>query len=318
MTKNKKIIQIIYRIGLLLLGALMLLLFTNTAYSIYESIQYQKPGEMIETANGKVHVYTKLIENEGPVYVFLNGFGGGSSYYDFKRLWEPLSAHSSIVTIDYLGYGMSETTTAERTIEHVVSELDEALTNAGISGPYILVSHSLGGFYAAGYSVNYPEKTEALIFLDNSLPGDVLDETESEMDVYKQMRPQLLFFKYTGLLRLMEQGETPGLTVDEQKAYTYHQNKMLLNATVMDEIDHMKTNAAYLMDRPVMDVIPELLLVSGETNRQGIEAGAEAHQQYLNAHPQSELILIEAGHYLHNEVPEQVLDAINQFVQKLH
>ena len=79
-----------------------------------------------------MHVYSQLQDDQdAPVYVFLEGFGGGSSYYNYKMLWEPLSDKASIVTIDYLGYGMSDSTNADRTVDNIVTETSDALTTAG-------------------------------------------------------------------------------------------------------------------------------------------------------------------------------------------
>ena len=207
---------------------------------------------MEHPANGKMHAYSQLQGgNTGSVYVVLDGSGGGSSYYNYKMLWEPWAGEATIVTIDYLGYGMSESTNAERTVDNVVSEIDTALSQTGIEGPYIFVSHSLGGFYTTGYSIKYPQKVAALILLDNAIPDDVLSGGDAEMAGYKQARPLYMLLKYTGILRFMTDNSSTWLNEEEQKASTYFEIKMLLNRTIMNEIGNTANNALYLDDQEV-------------------------------------------------------------------
>jgi pimeloyl-ACP methyl ester carboxylesterase len=273
---------------------------------------------MIETRNGYVHLYSKPNDSGEPTIVFLDGFGGGSSYYNYKSLWEPLSEQAPIVTIDYLGYGMSETTKADRSIDNIVSELDDALTNAGIAEPYIMVAHSLGGLYAADYSTQYPEKVQSLILLDNTVPNEVLEAGNGELEEYKQVRPLLLSLKYTGLLRLMTQNEAPGLSIEEQKSSVYFERKTLLNSTILNEIDHTAENAEYLADKKIPNSIPMLLLVSAANQEMSEAAGGaktwlEYHEEYLNANPESTVRLVDSGHYIHYEQSDEVLQTVKTF-----
>ncbi|MDR2940763.1 MAG: alpha/beta hydrolase [Clostridiales bacterium] len=272
---------------------------------------------MVETANGKVHVFSKIQYSTKPTYVFLDGFGSGSAYYNYKALWEPMSESASVVTLDYLGYGMSEETKSDRTIQNIVSEIDDALSNAGIQAPYTFVSHSLGGFYATGYGIKYPEKVQALILLDNAIPSEA--ESDTELLEYKQAKPVFMALKYTGLLRLMTQAQAPGLDPDEQKESVYYERKMMLNKTIINEIDNTIDNAKYLADKSVPDSIPQLILVSKANDDASKTTGAvkswlEYHQDCLNANPNSKLRLMDSGHYIHYEQPDEVVQAIDNFI----
>ena len=51
-----------------------------------------------------------------------------------------------IIYIDRAGYGYSDDTSIEQTVERVVSDYRNALNSAGIEGPYILLPHSYEAF----------------------------------------------------------------------------------------------------------------------------------------------------------------------------
>ena len=50
-----------------------------------------------------------------------------------------------------------------------VNEVHAALKNAGISGPYVLVGHSLGGLVARLYASQYPNEVAGVVFVDHAL-----------------------------------------------------------------------------------------------------------------------------------------------------
>ena len=63
------------------------------------------PGELVEVDGGsRMHVYSRAEHPGEPTLVFLAGMGLGSSYYELKSVWEPLSEDVNIATVDYLGY----------------------------------------------------------------------------------------------------------------------------------------------------------------------------------------------------------------------
>lgn len=82
-----------------------------------------------------------------------------SAYFEEENL---------VVFIDRAGYGFSDGTNNEMTLEYIVEDYRAALKNAGIEAPYILMPHSIGGAYANYWASNYPEEIEAIVFVDGS------------------------------------------------------------------------------------------------------------------------------------------------------
>ena len=115
------------------------------------------PGELVEVDDGsRMHVYSREAYPGEPTIVFLAGIGLGEFLYEFESVWEPLSEDVNVATVDYLGYGFSDSTSKERTSQNVATEVHDALHGAGVQGPYVLVAHSIGGLYGLEFAGRVP------------------------------------------------------------------------------------------------------------------------------------------------------------------
>jgi pimeloyl-ACP methyl ester carboxylesterase len=56
--------------------------------------------------------------------------------------------------------------TPERTAQEVADDLDALLAEAGESGPYVLVGHSMGGLYVQLFAYQHPEEVAGLVLVD--------------------------------------------------------------------------------------------------------------------------------------------------------
>jgi pimeloyl-ACP methyl ester carboxylesterase len=57
-----------------------------------------------------------------------------------------------------------------RTIRDLADELHALLTTARVSGPYVLVGHSLGGLIGLYFAQNFPAEVSGLVFVDSFSP----------------------------------------------------------------------------------------------------------------------------------------------------
>lgn len=119
-------------------------------------------------------------ENGKHTIVGLAGLGSGDYSVTARQMTTCLEKDNLVVFVDRAGYGFSEDTENEMTLEYIVEDYRRALKNAGIKGPYILMSHSIGGAYANYWASTYPEEIEAIVFLDGSQLNEMaFDEDES-------------------------------------------------------------------------------------------------------------------------------------------
>ena len=115
--------------------------------------------------------------------VALAGLGMADFAVSMRPMTACLEENNLVVFVDRAGYGLSEDTGEDMTLDRIVEDYRHALQNAGIEGPYVLMPHSIGGAYATYWCSKYPEEIEAVAFVD----GSQLDATafEEERDEYR-------------------------------------------------------------------------------------------------------------------------------------
>ena len=99
-----------------------------------------------------------------PAVVFLPG--GGAVGLDYLNVQERAAQLTTSVIYDRAGTGWSDRVELPRSSAEVADELRELLRAAGVPGPYLLVGHSLGGFYARHYAHRFPAEVAGLVLLD--------------------------------------------------------------------------------------------------------------------------------------------------------
>jgi len=106
----------------------------------------------------------------GPPIVFEAGLG--SDMRGWESVARPLAAVAQIVLYDRPGIGRSgpRRSTEVLLASTVADELLACLHALDVSPPYVLVGHSLGGFYMQAFARKYPHKTAAVVLVDSASP----------------------------------------------------------------------------------------------------------------------------------------------------
>ena len=185
----KKAGKIIVRVLLILLAAI--LLFTLATFIIHSI----KTGEEIALLKEKgyynpvsVGDYSLNVPQFGNpdgkhTIVGLAGLGMGDYSVAARQMTASIEEDNLVVFVDRAGYGFSDDTEKEMTLEYIVEDYRKALKNAGIAAPYILMPHSIGGAYANYWASNYPEEIEGIVFVD----GSQLSENAFEGETVSQV-----------------------------------------------------------------------------------------------------------------------------------
>jgi pimeloyl-ACP methyl ester carboxylesterase len=115
-----------------------------------------------------------------PAVVFLSG--GGAVGLDYFNVQERAARLTTSVIYDRAGTGWSDRVELPRSSAEVTDELRELLRTAGVPAPYLLVGHSLGGFYARHYAHRFPGEVAGLVLLDPAhedydayMPGELVE-----------------------------------------------------------------------------------------------------------------------------------------------
>ena len=122
-------------------------------------------------------------ENGAHTIIAMAGLGSGDFPVGMRQMTAPLEKDNLVVFVDRAGYGFSDDTDNEMTMEYIVEDYRKALQNAGIEAPYILMPHSIGGAYATYWCSHYPEEIEAVVFVDGSQLSENAFDDEPQKSV---------------------------------------------------------------------------------------------------------------------------------------
>lgn len=186
--KKKSIGKIILRVVIILLTAFALFVFltfaVHKAKSKKELDLLKEKGYYNPVSVGDYSLNVTKFGNENGKHTIVGLAGLGMADYSLaaRQMTACLEEDNLVVFVDRAGYGFSDDTENEMTLEYIVEDYRKALKNAGVEAPYILMPHSIGGAYANYWVSNYPEEIEAIVFVD----GSQLDENAfSDIETYE-------------------------------------------------------------------------------------------------------------------------------------
>ena len=129
------------------LGFISFILLFLVATFIFHCISLEKEQASLTPMGQRVlvngHEMNVYVEGDGPeTIIVLSGAGIASPILDFKNLTDSLSKNYKTVVVERAGYGYSDDGNYSRDVMEVLSETRQALSQANISGPFIILSHS--------------------------------------------------------------------------------------------------------------------------------------------------------------------------------
>ncbi len=300
---------------LFLMGAVLVLLLASFIYHRLalqrEKASLNPMGQMV-SVNG--HDMSVFVKGNGPqTLVFLSGAGTASPILDFKDLYDGLSKQYKIVVVERAGYGYSEDTSKSRDVSEVLSETRQALAKAHVSGPYIILSHSMASLETLLWQEKYPSEIQAIIGLDWALP-----ESYSQLRMHSQILRMARLGSQLGLLRyipsrLYEPNEN--LSSSDRRLYQRIAYRQILSQAMLNESLSVKGNAKKV-DAKINSQIPTLLLVS---NGEGTSFSKEEWRNYAARFAKDqkniELTFYDAPHYLYHYQTKEVVAKIEDFIK---
>ena len=308
MKKFKQFSWIVCSFLLLFLGAT----FVFHQFSLRNESKLLTPIGKQVTVNG--HRMNVSVKGEGSeTIVFLSGAGIASPILDFKNLSDSLSKKYKVVVVERAGYGFSEDSDRSRDVMEVLSETRQALAQAHVSGPYVIISHSMASLESLAWQEKYPNEVKALIGLDWALPASYEDLKDNQA---------LLTVAYwsskIGLLRYFPESfyiKNPTLTETERQQYKLLAYKQLMSQAMLHESRLAKENAKKVPSS-INPKIPALLMVS---NGDGTSFSQSEWQRYAErfASDQSnvQVVYMDAPHDLYHYQSDAIISRIKEFLE---
>ena len=295
----------------------VLILFLGGTFGFHQ-LSLQKESKLLMPIGKKVvvngHQMNVYIKGEGSeTIVFLSGAGIASPILDFKNLTDSLSKKYKVVVVERAGYGFSEDSDQSRDVMTVFSETRQALSQAEVSGPYVIVSHSMASLESMAWQEKYPNEVRALIGLDWALPASYKDLKE---------HPTLMTLAYwtskIGLLRYFPESfyiKNPTLTETERQQYKLLAYKQLMSQAMLHESRLAKENAKKVPSS-INPKIPALLLVS---NGEGTTFSQSEWQHYAEKFSSDQsnvkVIYMDAPHELYHYQSHELISRIKEFLE---
>ncbi len=144
-------------------------------------LQFQPPGfeqKVIETSLGSMVYYTAVEEPwlgqrqaELPPLIFLHGFGGGASAYEWSKVYPAFATTHRIFAPDLIGWGQSDHPVRDYQIADYLKTLTEFIEKIAISGgeqsftPVKVVASLLTAAFTIRVAIERPELFQSLFLV---------------------------------------------------------------------------------------------------------------------------------------------------------
>lgn len=202
----------------------------------------------------------------GTTYVLEAGATG------FAETWvwvqDALDDGARVCSYDRAGMGLSEASPEGFRPGATARDLHAALVSAGEVGPFVMVGHSLGGFFVRDFAAQFPADTAAVVLVDSSHEDQLAafsDDMVGEFRAFPGLLSALSGVSMTGLLRLwnpMEAGAA-GLDGDALAAARAFAGDRVHLATSAEELRNWDAITARAAAQVLPADLPVLAVTAG-------------------------------------------------------
>jgi len=284
-------------------------------------------GKLVNVNGRNMHI--RQIGAHGKTIVLMPGWGVPLPTVEFAPLMRALSEKHTVCTIEFFGYGHSDSTDRPHTNENYVQEIREALKMAGLKPPYVLMPYSCSGIYSEYYAAKYPEEVEGLILLDcaPTIEGyaQKLVITQEDIDELNSTDEPATFSEDDYEEAVAEYTEH-GCTRDEVLEIVKSIESLGCMDTQIAQYAALSQNVREVMSMRIPTDIPVLVLSSDL--RKQLDAGEELkeYEKYLKDYMEklgecARLVIVQGSThsdiYYHREYRKIICEAVEQFLRFL-
>ena len=240
---------------------------------------------------------------QGPLVILIHGIP--EFWYSWRFQIEPLAAHVQVVAIDQRGFNQSGRP-ADRDgyhVRHLVGDVAAVIEQLGHQRATV-IGHDSGAWVAWHFAMTHPERTERLGILSVPHPNALTEElaanpaqhAASQYARAMQSPDAAPAFRVGPVGLLRDPGSWPLYLLADQRS------------------DPAAITGFYQLNYPREPYIPDLalsrpittptLVIHGRSDPYLLAAGHLRNERWMGSRP--ETLLLEAGHFVHQEVPEQV------------
>ena len=323
-------ILIVLFIGMILHNILKIAEFSTVSPDDYKNLVV---GDF--DTNKMMNIYVR--GNGDKTIVVLPGFGSQSPVMQYKTLAEGLKDDYRVVIVEYFGYGFSMSNTKrERTNQNIAIEVITALKEAGISGPYYLMPHSLSNMYAMEIQTLYPDLVSGIISIDGVYPAEIEDPhyMNENADMVTNVNITSIL-ELSGFERVLSLVKPNTFYIDKMQEMknvytsddiTLYKNRIAnsyLTRTMVKEVNKMIENKEGLKDYKYPANLPVLQILASDTvdlykknkdeNGAKVDLNTLANGVITNSSIQK-TVTINGDHMLQLTNPKDVISQVKSFL----
>ncbi|MCK9638256.1 MAG: alpha/beta hydrolase [Methylobacter tundripaludum] len=242
------------------------------------------PNSTTEKISNRQVEFALTQHNTVPV-VFENGLGGRMEWW--KKVLSEISKDTTTFAYNRPGYGESDSVLTPRDGSHIVDELRLLLRSEGLTPPYILVGHSLGGLYMQLFARRYPDEVSALILVDSTHPKQL----DGEGAIEKQS------FWVRGIIGA------------------------LVTGTAKEEFNLLPQTGEQVLSLPTLLNKPVFVLSASQPMEEKSKLADDANEKrkdIARLYPNAKQIWVDSGHVIPLEKPESVVSVIREVLTSKH
>ncbi len=323
---KKLLIKILLSILLILVVISGILVANHKIRNNIEKNDYtQLLGENLRIVDVKGKKISCYVQGEGnKTIVLLSGYGTPSPIANFMPLSNELSKQYKVVTIEYFGYGFSDSTTEERNIGNFVEEIRTTLQSLKLKPPYILMPHSFSGIYSMQYVNMYPEEVEAIIGLDESKPNQMKNNDKINKQNWEELKSLIGLYRIIDWLNpnYMEEMFFKGI---DKNIYSPELIKLMHADFVwnyntksnINEENMMYENAKKLFNIKYPDVLPVLSIICSKNVEKESLGWVKLHEEVISNPEIQKIKILEGRHYIHYTQINSISELASNFLENI-
>lgn len=131
---------------------------------------YQRDSQLVQLPDKRVlNLY--CLGKGSPTVILESGIGGDA--YDWRAVQNKIAKLTKVCAYDRSGLGRSSPGQLPRDTKAEVADLEALLVAANLTGPYVLVGHSMGGYNVVLFSSRHPNDVAGVVLVDPSVENQV-------------------------------------------------------------------------------------------------------------------------------------------------
>lgn len=289
---------------------------------------YAQAGRLVRLPDHRVLNFRCAGEGS-PTVILEAGFGAGSNAWG--SVLPRIAPVTRVCAYDRAGYGFSDPGPMPRDGAAIARDLDHGLKAAGISGPYVVVSHSAGGLYARLFAARRPKEVVGMVFVDSSVEHQtqrtaaIFGPRAGSVEGIKRRPARCL----EATLALRDPGHEAALLECAPSTLDAHARQVALRPetyrTQISELDTLFTTTSDEVDRigDLLQGVPGIVLTAAKADGEPAAAddpGGRAWQNFHQALAASllhgEHRLVKSSHLMMFDRPDVVADATIELVRQ--